>query len=196
MPITGQKIYITWADNDFTPNVCHLVLARLPDGGAGTQGHQPVPGAEAHPRRRGQSRRAQRLRVVSLEHKLGLHGSPTCVMQYDGATGWLVGAPHKGMAAMFTMMNNARLGVGVQGRGRGRGALQHALAYASDRVQGDDAAAGGTGTIIDHADVRRMLATMKAEVFAARAIALSCAVAIDMATRHRRAPTGRRARHC
>jgi hypothetical protein len=96
-------------------------------------------------------------------------------MQYSGATGWMVGAPHKGMAAMFTMMNNARLAVGVQGVGVADAATQAAVRYAMGRVQ------GGTGTIIDHADVRRMLATMKAEVFSARAIALSCAVAIDMA---------------
>jgi alkylation response protein AidB-like acyl-CoA dehydrogenase len=178
--ITGQKIYISWADNDFTANVCHLVLARLPDAAPGTRGislflvPKLIPDAQGNPGQR------NALKVVSLEHKLGLHASPTAVMQYDGATGWLVGAPHKGMAAMFTMMNNARLGVGAQGVGVADGAFQHALAYSRDRVQGDTPA-GGTGTIIEHADVRRMLATMKAEVFSARAIALSCAVAIDMA---------------
>ena len=88
---------------------------------------------------------------------MGIHGSPTCVMQFDGAKGWLVGEPHKGMAAMFTMMNNARLGVGVQGIGVGERAYQHALAYAMDRVQGK---AEGSGTIVEHADVRRMLMTM------------------------------------
>ncbi len=178
--ITGQKIYISWADNDFTSNVCHLVLARLPDAAEGTRGislfmvPKFIPDAAGNPGQRND------LKVVSLEHKLGLHGSPTAVMQYDGATGWLVGAPHKGMAAMFTMMNNARLGVGVQGIGVAEGALQHALGYATGRVQGKPPV-DGAGTIIDHADVRRMLATMKAEVFSARAIALSCAVAIDMA---------------
>jgi hypothetical protein len=121
------------------------------------------------------------LRVVSLEHKLGIHGSPTCVMQYDGAVGWLVGEPHKGMAAMFTMMNNARLSVAMQGVGLAEAALQQALAYAADRHQGATPLAQD-GPILDHADVRRMLAVMRAEVFAARAIALSCAVAIDMAT--------------
>jgi hypothetical protein len=110
---------------------------------------------------------------------MGLHGSPTAVMQYDGATGWLIGGPHRGMAAMFTMMNNARLGVGVQGIGVAEGACQHALAYALDRKQGRPMA-GETGTIIDHPDVRRMLAVMKAETFAARAIALANAVALDM----------------
>jgi hypothetical protein len=102
-------------------------------------------------------------------------------MEFDGAKGWLVGAPHKGMAAMFTMMNNARLSVAAQGVGVAEAALQHAVSYAADRRQGATPVAGA-GTIIDHADVRRMLAVARAEVFAARSIALSCAVAIDMAT--------------
>ena len=117
--------------------------------------------------------------VVSLEHKMGLHGSPTAVMQYDNAKGWIIGKEQGGMAAMFTMMNNARLGVGEQGIGAAEAAYQHALEYALDRKQGR-AGRDGTGTIVDHADVRRMLMTMKADVFAARAIALSCAHAIDM----------------
>ena len=173
--ITGQKIYITWADNDFTPNTCHLVLARLPGAPEGTRGISLFLVPKFLPDAAGNPGQRNALQVVSLEHKLGLHGSPTAVMQYSGATGWMVGAPHKGMAAMFTMMNNARLAVGVQGVGVADAATQAAVRYAMGRVQ------GGTGTIIDHADVRRMLATMKAEVFSARAIALSCAVAIDMA---------------
>ncbi|MFV2003364.1 MAG: acyl-CoA dehydrogenase, partial [Paracoccaceae bacterium] len=124
---------------------------------------------------------ANRLRVVSLEHKTGLHGSPTAVMQFDGATGWLVGEPHGGIKAMFTMMNNARLGVGGQGIGAAEGAFQHALAFAKERKQGRTPVDDGSGTILDHADVRRMLITMKAEIFAARSIALSCAAATDMA---------------
>ncbi len=176
--ISGQKIYISWADNDFTENTCHLVLARLPEGGPGTKGislfmvPKFIPDAEGNPGARNS------LRVVSLEHKLGLHGSPTAVMEYDNATGWLVGPEHGGMAAMFTMMNNARLGVGVQGVGAAEGAYQHALSYAQERKQGR---AGGSGAIIEHADVRRMLAEMKADIYAARAIALMNAVAIDMA---------------
>jgi hypothetical protein len=102
-------------------------------------------------------------------------------MQYDGATGWMVGEPNRGMAAMFTMMNNARLGVAVQGIGIAEAAFQQALAHAQTRVQGQTAP-GGSGTILDHADVRRMLAGMRAEVFSARAVALACAGAIDMAT--------------
>ncbi|MHC0054224.1 acyl-CoA dehydrogenase [Actibacterium sp. D379-3] len=179
--ITGQKIFISWGDNDFTGNVCHLVLARLPDGAPGTKGISLFMVPKRIPDENGNPGVANSLSVVSLEHKMGLHGSPTAVMQYDGATGWLVGEPHKGMAAMFTMMNNARLGVGVQGIGVAEGAYQHALAYAQERRQGQTPVAGGTGTILDHADVRRMLTTMKAEVFAARSIALACAVALDMA---------------
>jgi hypothetical protein len=177
--ITGQKIYITWGDADFIPNICHLVLARLPDGAAGTSGislflvPKFIPDADGNPGRRNS------LSVVSLEHKLGLHGSPTCVMQYDGAQGWLVGEAHKGMAAMFTMMNNARLGVAVQAVGVAEAAFQQALAYAEGRVQGRTPT--GRAPITDHADVRRMLASMRAQVFSARAIALSCALAIDMA---------------
>lgn len=177
--VTGQKIFISWGDNDFTENVCHLVLARLPDGAPGTKGislfmvPKRIPDADGNPGV------ANSLKVVSLEHKMGLHGSPTAVMQFDGATGWIVGQPHQGMKAMFTMMNNARLGVGVQGIGVAEGAFQHALAYATERKQGK---APGLGTIVEHADVRRMLSTMKADIFAARAIALADAVATDMAT--------------
>jgi acyl-CoA dehydrogenase len=179
--ISGQKIFITWGDSDLTANVCHLVLARLPDGGEGTRGISLFMVPKFIPNADGSLGPRNALRVVSLEHKLGIHGSPTCVMQYDNATGWLVGEPHKGMAAMFTMMNNARLSVAAQGVGVAEAALQHALAYAADRRQGATPLSQ-TGAIIDHADVRRMLATMRAEVFAARAIALSCAVAIDMAS--------------
>ena len=177
--VTGQKIYITWGDNDFAGNICHLVLARLPDGAPGTRGislfmvPKFIPDAAGNPGPRNS------LQVVSLEHKLGLHGSPTAVMQYDGATGWLIGEEHKGMAAMFTMMNNARLGVGMQGVAVAEAAFQQALAYALDRKQGKTPL--GEGSIADHADVRRMLAVMKAETFSARAIGLACAVAIDMA---------------
>ena len=179
--ISGQKIYISWGDNDFTENVCHLVLARLPDGGPGTKGISLFMVPKFIPRADGTPGARNTLQVVSLEHKMGLHGSPTAVMQYDAAIGWLVGEAHKGLAAMFTMMNNARLGVGMQGIAVAEGAYQHALAYAMDRKQGQTPVAG-SGSIIDHADVRRMLATMKAEIFSARAIALACAVAIDMAT--------------
>ncbi|MDM7255920.1 MAG: acyl-CoA dehydrogenase [Paracoccus sp. (in: a-proteobacteria)] len=171
--ISGQKIFITWGDSDVTENVCHLVLARLPDGAPGTKGISLFMVPKFIPDANGNPGVANSLKVVSLEHKLGIHGSPTCVMSFDGATGWLVGKEHKGMAAMFTMMNNARLGVGVQGIGVADAALQQAVAYAKVRVQ--------FAPIIQHADVRRMLATARAEVFAARSIALACAVSIDLA---------------
>ncbi|MBF9030712.1 acyl-CoA dehydrogenase [Rhodobacterales bacterium HKCCE3408] len=175
--VSGQKIYISWGDNDFSENICHLVLARLPGAAEGTKGislflvPKRIPDADGNPGV------ANSLRVVSLEHKLGLHGSPTAVMEYDGATGWLIGEEHKGMAAMFTMMNNARLGVGVQGIGVAEAAFQHALAYAQDRKQGRSL----SGVIASHPDVRRMLAEMKAETFAARAMALDLAIALDLA---------------
>jgi acyl-CoA dehydrogenase len=179
--VTGQKIYISWGDSDLVSNVCHLVLARLPDAAEGTKGISLFMVPKFIPDADGRLGARNSLRVISLEHKLGIHGSPTCVMQFDGATGWLVGEPHKGMAAMFTMMNNARLSVAVQGVGVAEAAMQHALAYAADRKQGATPLSEA-GAIIEHADVRRMLATMRAEIFAARSIALTCAVATDMAT--------------
>lgn len=179
--ITGQKIYISWGDHDMAENICHLVLARLPDGAPGTKGISLFMVPKYIPDENGNPGKANDLRVVSLEHKMGLHGSPTCVMSYEGATGWIVGEEHAGMAAMFTMMNNARLNVGVQGVGVAEGAYQHALAYALDRKQGKTPVENGTGSIVDFADVRRMLVQMRAETYAARAIALACSTAIDMA---------------
>ncbi|MGR3435850.1 MAG: acyl-CoA dehydrogenase [Shimia sp.] len=185
--ITGQKIYITWGDTDFADNTCHLVLARLPDGVPGAKGISLFMVPKFLPTDEGAPGARNDLRVVSLEHKLGIHGSPTCVMSFEGATGWLVGEEHNGMACMFTMMNNARLGVGIQGVGIADAAYQHALAYAVERVQGkvalpDGAVKGPKGAIVDHADVRRMLTAMKADIFAARAIGAACARANDMAT--------------
>lgn len=174
--VTGQKIYISWGDNDFAENICHLVLARLPDGAPGTKGISLFLVPKYLPNADGSPGAANSLGVVSLEHKMGLHGSPTCVMQFDGATGWLVGPEHGGMAAMFTMMNNARLGVGGQGVGVSEAAYQQALSYALERKQGKSA----SGVIADHADVRRMLMEMKADTYASRAILLACAHATDM----------------
>jgi hypothetical protein len=177
--VTGQKIFISWADNDFSQNVCHLVLARLPDAPAGVKGislfmvPKLIPDADGRPGVR------NTLKVVSLEHKLGIHGSPTAVMSFDGAKGWLVGEAHRGLEAMFTMMNNARLGVAIQGVAIAEAATQKAVAYARDRRQGRTAE--GSPGILGHADVRRMLAEMRAETFAARAIAMMCAVAGDLA---------------
>lgn len=179
--ISGTKIFISWADNDFTENVCHLVLARLPDGAAGTRGISLFMVPKLIPDENGKPGVANTLNVVSLEHKTGLHGSPTAMLNFDGAKGWIVGEEHGGMKAMFTMMNNARVGVAIEGVGVAEGAFQHALNYANERKQGRTPVKGGNGTIVDHADVRRMLATMKSQIFAARSITLSCAVAIDMA---------------
>lgn len=179
--ISGQKIFITWGDTDFQANTVHLVLARLPDGGPGTKGISLFLVPKFLPDADGNLGRRNDLQVVSLEHKLGIHGSPTCVMQFDGATGWLVGEKHNGMAAMFTMMNNARLAVGAQGVGMAEIAFQHGLAYATNRVQGKTPKQDEPA-IIGHADVRRMLATMKAQIFSARAIALACATALDLTT--------------
>ena len=175
--VSGQKIFISWADNDFTENVCHLVLARLPDAPPGSKGISLFLVPKILP-----DATANSLHVVSLEHKLGLHGSPTAVMAFEGARGWLIGEENRGLNAMFTMMNNARLGVGVEGLGAGEGAYQQALAYAQERRQGRSPLGdGGTGAIIDHADMRRMLTGMRAELYAARAITLACAMASDMA---------------
>jgi alkylation response protein AidB-like acyl-CoA dehydrogenase len=178
--VSGQKIYISWGDHDVAQNVCHLVLARLPNAPSGTKGISLFLVPKFLPNEDGSLGKRNGVSVVSLEHKMGLHGSPTAVMQYDRATGWLVGPEQGGMAAMFTMMNNARLGVGGQGIGVAEAAYDHALDYALDRKQGK-AGKDGKASIVQHADVRRMLLTMKAETFAARAIALSCAFAIDMA---------------
>lgn len=171
--ITGQKIFITWGDSDVNENTCHAVLARLPDGGKGTRGISLFMVPKYLPDDNGKPGVANSLKVVSLEHKMGIHGSPTCVMSYEGAKGWLIGQEHKGMAAMFTMMNAARLAVGTQGVAVAEAALQQAAAYAAERAQ--------MGAIITHPDVRRMLAVSRAEVFAARAICLACAQALDLA---------------
>ncbi|MEL6998063.1 MAG: acyl-CoA dehydrogenase [Pseudomonadota bacterium] len=177
--ITGQKIYISWGDHDLNKNICHLVLARLPDGKPGTKGISLFIVPKYIPDENGEPGVANSLRPVSLEHKLGLHGSPTAVMEYDGATGWMVGPESGGMAAMFTMMNNARLGVGVEGLGAAEAATQKAMAFAMDRKQGRTA--DGSDTIVGHADVRRMLMTMRTMTMAARGICYDCAFSLDMA---------------
>ncbi|MBT8459095.1 MAG: acyl-CoA dehydrogenase, partial [Boseongicola sp.] len=175
--ISGQKIFISWGDHELAENICHLVLARLPDAATGTRGISLFMVPKFLPNPDGTLGARNSLNVVSLEHKLGIHGSPTAVMNYDGATGWLVGPENSGMAAMFTMMNAARLAVGFQGIGVAEAAYQKAVAFASERKQGP---VGGTGAIIEFEDVRRMLMGMKAEIFAARAVCYACAVALDM----------------
>ncbi|MEO0429124.1 MAG: acyl-CoA dehydrogenase [Pseudomonadota bacterium] len=177
--ITGQKIWISWGDADFAENVVHLVLARLPDAPAGTRGISLFLVPKRLPDAEGRPGAANSVSVVSLEHKMGLHGSPTCVMAFEGATGWLVGEENKGLACMFTMMNNARLLVGIEGVATAEMATQAALAWSMERVQGHTV--DGSGTIVGHADVRRNLMTMKALTRAARAICYDCAFSLDMA---------------
>jgi alkylation response protein AidB-like acyl-CoA dehydrogenase len=175
--ITGQKIFITFGEHDLAGNIVHLVLARLPDAPQGTRGISLflVPKVLSNGAKND-------LRCVSIEHKLGIHASPTCVMSYGdegGAIGWLIGEENKGMAAMFTMMNNARLNVGLQGVSIAERATQQAVAYARDRVQGSRE--GRPVRIIEFPDVRRMLLRMKALTQAARALAYYCAGQTDRA---------------
>ncbi|MEM7499221.1 MAG: acyl-CoA dehydrogenase family protein [Pseudomonadota bacterium] len=177
--ITGQKIWISWGDHDIAENVVHLVLARLPDAPEGSKGISLFLVPKKLPDEEGRPGVANSLSVVSLEHKMGLHGSPTCVMAFEGARGWLVGEENRGLACMFTMMNNARLNVGIEGVGIAEMATQAALAWSMDRVQGRTP--DGSATIVGHADVRRMLMTMKALTRAARAICYDCAFSLDMA---------------
>ena len=199
--VFGQKIFITYGEHDFTDNIVHLVLARLPDAPAGTRGislflvPKFLPDANGNPGARND------VFCASIEHKLGIHGSPTCTMIYGdgkfgdtpGAIGWLIGEENKGLACMFTMMNNARLAVGMQGVAVAEAAWQKALAYATDRRQGKAPGYTGEGMapIVLHPDVQRNLLTMKALTAASRAIAYSCAHAADMS----RAKAGDEARH-
>ncbi|WP_296818723.1 acyl-CoA dehydrogenase family protein, partial [Brevundimonas sp.] len=180
--LTGQKIFITWGDHDATDNIVHLVLARLPDAPAGSKGISLflAPKFLVHPDGSLGARNA--FRPVGVEHKLGIHASPTCVMSYEGATAELVGQPNQGLAHMFIMMNAARLAVGVEGVAIGERAFQHALHYAQERRQGRSVWSGeANAPIFDHPDVRRMLVTMKARVMAGRAICLATGVAADLA---------------
>ena len=180
--ITGQKIFITWGEHDMADNIVHLVLARLPDSPPGSRGLSLFIAPKRLVGGDGQLGPANQLKCGSIEHKLGIHGSPTCVMLYEGAQAELVGAPHQGLAAMFVMMNAARLGVGVQGVAIAERAYQQALAYSLERQQGRSAWTGATPSrLFDHPDVRRSLMLMKARIEAARGICLSTAVAADLA---------------
>ena len=199
--VFGQKIFITYGEHDLADNIVHLVLARLPDAPPGTRGLSLflVPKFLVKPD--GALGARNDARCASIEHKLGIHASPTCVMIYGdggGATGWLVGEENRGLAAMFVMMNSARLGIGMQGVAIGERAYQHALAYARDRRQGRSASGGaGMSPILEHPDVQRMLMTMKSLVQAARGICHLTGVAIDRSfhapTAEERAAAGERA---
>ena len=181
--LNGQKIFITWGDHDATDNIVHLVLARLPGAPAGPKGISLFLASKFHLDADGNvTAERNSFRPVGLEHKLGIHGSPTCVMQYEDAVAELVGRPNEGLAHMFVMMNAARLAVGVEGVGIAERAYQHALAYALERRQGTSVWTGERNApLFDLPDVRRMLVTMKAKTSAARAICLSTGVAADMA---------------
>jgi len=188
--ITGQKIYITFGDHDLTDQIVHLVLARLPDAPPGTKGISLFIVPKYRVNEDGSLGERNDVKVVSLEHKLGIHASPTAVMAYgedgDGAIGELVGEPHTGMRLMFTMMNDARLGVGLQGPAIAERAFQQALEYAKERRQGRGPTSepGEQSPIIEHADVRRMLLTMKASIEASRAVCYANAHALDLAHSH------------
>lgn len=181
--ITGNKIFITGGEHDLTENIPHLVLARLPDAPSGSRGISLflVPKFYTDEATGQQVRNA--LSCGAIEHKMGLKASATCVMNYDGARGWLVGAPHSGLQAMFTLMNAARLGVGVQGVCAAEASHQIASAYAAERKQGKAPGIPGDGPdpIEHHPDVRRMLLTQKAFAQGGRALALRMALAMDIA---------------
>lgn len=179
--ITGQKIYITWGDHDLAENIIHMVLARLPGAPAGSKGISLFLVPKFLVNADGSLGARNGVQCIGLEKKIGIHASPTCVMQYAGATGWLIGEANKGLACMFTMMNSARLNVGLEGVGVGEAAYQAAFNYARDRRQGNAEGVSGPAPILHHADVRRTLITMRARVAAARAICYACGVSADLA---------------
>ena len=182
--ISGQKIFITYGEHDLTEQIVHLVLARTPDAPEGTKGISlfVVPKFLVKPD--GSLGERNGARCVSLEHKLGIHASPTAVMIYDNAVGYLVGQENQGLETMFIMMNAARFGVGLEGVAIAERAFQRALAFSRERLQGRDLVAGGkTVPIIRHPDVRRMLMTMKAQTEAMRALAYVVAAALDFSQR-------------
>jgi alkylation response protein AidB-like acyl-CoA dehydrogenase len=187
--ITGTKIFITSGEQDLTANIVHLVLARLPDAPKGTRGISLFLVPKFLPKADGTPGPRNGLMCAGIEHKMGINGSATCVMSFEAATGWLLGEPHRGMRAMFTMMNDARLDVGLQGLAIAETAYQSAVAYARERVQGR--ALSGTkhadlpaDPIILHPDVRRMLLTMRASSEGGRALAYWIGMSLDLAKRH------------
>ena len=182
--LNGEKIYISWADADFIENICHLVLARLPDAPTGSKGLTLFLAPKFIPNDNGELGERNSIYLKSLERKLGIHGSPTAIVNYCNARAWMVGKPNTGLAAMFTMMNNARLGVGVQGVGVADAAWQQARDFALSRKQGQTAE-GQENNIASHPNVRRSLIRMEAQIFAARSICALCAYAIDMSKKNK-----------
>jgi 3-(methylsulfanyl)propanoyl-CoA dehydrogenase len=187
--VSGQKIFITYGDHDLTDNIIHLVLARTPDAPPGVKGISLFIVPKMLVGGDGSLLGPNDMQCVSLEHKLGIHASPTAALSYGdkgGAVGYLVGEENKGLAYMFVMMNLARLAVGIQGLGISERAYQQARDYARDRVQGQPIGGdgGARAPIIHHPDIRRMLMTMKASIEAMRAVAYSAARSIDIAHRH------------
>ena len=180
--ISGSKIFITWGDQEFSENVIHLVLARLPDAPAGVRGISLFLVPKYHVNDDGEVGDRNDVRVQSIEHKMSIHASPTCVMNFGddaGAVGYLVGEENKGLACMFTMMNHARIEVGVQGLAISERAYQLARDYAKTRVQGGAPGKPGRVTIVNHPDVRRMLLVMKAAIEAMRSVAFATAAVHD-----------------
>ena len=196
--LRGQKIFITWGEHDLAENIVHMVLARTPDAPEGTRGLSLFIVPRRCPKEDGTPGEENDLRAVSIEHKLGIHGSPTCVMSYGdkgGAEAWLIGEQHQGLAAMFLMMNRARLSVGQQGVAVSEAAFQAARRYARERVQGaDPSGGGGRVTIAHHPDVRRMLWLMKSQIEAMRLVALDAFRSLDLSERGRGAEKDRHAR--
>jgi alkylation response protein AidB-like acyl-CoA dehydrogenase len=183
--ITGSKIFITWGDHDFLENVIHLVLARLPDAPDGVRGISLFAVPKFMVNEDGGIGEPNDVHVAGIEHKLGIHAAPTCVMAFgetDGAVGYLVGEENKGLACMFTMMNHARVGVGLQAVAISERAYQLARSFALDRKQGRAPGVKGSATIIHHPDVRRMLLVMKSQIEAMRAATYYTAGIMDLAS--------------
>ncbi len=179
--ITGQKIFITWGDHEMTENIIHLVLARLVDAPAGVRGLTLFAVPKKLIGSDGSVGDANSVRAVSVEHKLGIHGSPTCVMSFENSYGYVIGKVNQGLACMFTMMNHARLGVGLEGVAITERAYQQALAYARERTQGQKKGHDGSVAIIEHPDVRRMLMQMKSYTEAMRSLAYVAGGHLDRA---------------
>lgn len=181
----GQKIFISYGEHELTPNIVHLVLARLPDAPAGVKGLSLFIVPKFLVQTDGSLGTKNDIRCIAIEHKMGIHGSPTCTLSFGdqgGAIGYMIGEPNKGLETMFIMMNEARFGVGIQGVGLGERAYQYALHYARERVQGRDAISGETGkAIICHPDIKRAIFSMRARVMVMRALLYTAAGWFDIA---------------